>query len=89
MKLVILGANGRTGKLVLQAALDKGMDVTAVVRSAGKKPTILHERLKVVVGDPCDRDFLKHTLRGQDASTTGQLTLLWMPHGTMGSNAFL
>lgn len=67
MKLVILGANGRTGKLVLQAALEKGMDVTAVVRTAGKKPAILHERLKVVVGDPCDREFLKHTLRGQDA----------------------
>jgi len=67
MKLVILGANGRTGKLVLQAALDMGMDVTAVVRSTGKKPTFSHERLKVVVGDPCDREFLKHTLSGQDA----------------------
>ncbi len=73
MKLVILGANGRTGQLVLQAALEKGMDVTAVVRSAGKKPTFSHERLKVAVGDPCDREFLKHTLRGQDAviSTLG------------------
>ena len=67
MKLVILGANGRTGNLVLQAALEKGMEVTAVVRSADKKPTFSHERLKVAVGDPCDRDFLKHTLRGQDA----------------------
>ena len=73
MKLVILGANGRTGQLVLQAALEKGMDVTAVVRSTGKKPTISHERLKFVVGDPCEGDFLKHTLRGQDAviSTLG------------------
>lgn len=67
MKLVILGANGRTGQLVLQAALERGMDVTAVVRSAGKIPTISHERLKAVVGDPCDREFLTHTLRGQDA----------------------
>ena len=61
------GANGRTGQLVLQAALEKGMDVTAVVRSAGKMPSFSHERLKVAVGDPCDREFLKHTLRGQDA----------------------
>ena len=67
MKLVILGANGRTGQLVLQAALDKGMDVTAVVRSVGKKPTISHEKLKTVVGDPCDKVFLTQTLRGQDA----------------------
>lgn len=67
MKLVILGANGRTGKLVLRAALEKGMDVTAVVRSAGKKPAFAHERLTVAVGDPCDKDFLKRVLRGQDA----------------------
>lgn len=67
MKLVILGASGRTGQLVLKAALDKGMDVTAVVRSAEKTPTFSHERLKVVVGDPCDAAFLKQTLRGQDA----------------------
>ncbi len=67
MNLVVLGANGRTGQLVLHAALDKGMDVTAVVRSADKRPGFSHERLKVVVGDPCDREFLRHTLRGQDA----------------------
>lgn len=67
MKLVVLGANGRTGRLVVQAALEKGMDVTAVVRSTGKKPSIQHDRLKVAVGDPCDRDFLKQVLLGQDA----------------------
>ena len=67
MKLVVLGANGRTGKFVLQAALEKGMDVTAVVRSADKKPAIRHDRLKVVVGDPCETGFLQQVLRGQDA----------------------
>jgi hypothetical protein len=29
VKLVVLGANGRTGTRVLQAALDRDMDVTA------------------------------------------------------------
>ena len=67
MKLVILGANGRTGELVLRIALDRGMDVTAVVRSAEKKPDFVHERLKVVVGDPCQKAFLKQVLCGQDA----------------------
>lgn len=73
MKLVILGANGRTGKHVLEAALAKDIDVTAVVRSAGKRPSIQHERLTVVVGDPCDPAFLKQVLRGQEAvvSTLG------------------
>ena len=73
MKLVVLGANGGTGKLVLRAALEDGMAVTAVVRSEGKRPKIAHPNLKTVVGDPCDPAFLKTVLRGQDAliSTLG------------------
>ncbi|WP_436399579.1 NAD(P)-dependent oxidoreductase [Roseobacter sp. S98] len=73
MKLVVLGANGGTGKHVLRAALEDGMTVTAVVRSEGKRPEIDHPNLKIVVGDPCDPAFLKTVLRGQDAliSTLG------------------
>lgn len=73
MKLVVLGANGRTGKLVLRVALERGMDVTAVVRSAGKRPDIWHDKLTVIAGDPCDAAFLKPVFRGQDAviSTLG------------------
>ena len=66
MKLVVLGANGRTGRLVVQAALEEDMDVTAVVRSVDRQPGIQHDRLYVVVGDPCDPAFLKQVLRGQD-----------------------
>lgn len=73
MELVVLGANGGTGKHVLRAALDDGMSVTAVVRSENKLPKIQHPKLKTVVGDPCDPMFLKTVLRDQDAliSTLG------------------
>lgn len=73
MKLVVLGANGRTGQSVLRVALARGMNVTAVVRSEEKRPDIRHERLSVMIGDPCDACFLKSALRGQDAliSTLG------------------
>lgn len=73
MKLVVLGANGRTGIHVVQTALEKGITVTAVVRSANKKPKVQHDQLKVCIGDPCDTEFLKQVLRGQDAmiSTLG------------------
>lgn len=73
MKLVLLGANGRTGELVLQAALAKDMDVTAVVRSAKRAPDIQHRRLHVAVGDPCDPVFLTSVFRAHDAviSTLG------------------
>ena len=47
--------------------------VTAVVRSESKRPNVRHERLRVVVGDPCDAQFLASVFRDQDAviSTLG------------------
>jgi putative NADH-flavin reductase len=73
MKLVVLGANGRTGQHVVRKALDMGVSVTAIVRSAAKRPKIRHERLSVAVGDPCDAVFLATVFRDQDAviSTLG------------------
>lgn len=73
MKLVVLGANGRTGSHVVSEALKRGATVTAIVRSDAKRPTIRHDRLSVAVGDPCDPEFLAGVLRGQDAviSTLG------------------
>lgn len=73
MKLVVLGANGRTGKLVVREALNRGETVTAVVRSDAKRPPIVHDQLNIVVGDPCDPKFLAEIFRDQDAviSTLG------------------
>lgn len=67
MKLVLLGANGQTGKLVLEAVLAKDIDVTAVVRSADKAPDLQHKSLQVMVGDPCDPVFLTSVFRDHDA----------------------
>ncbi|WP_404401857.1 NAD(P)-dependent oxidoreductase [Pelagibacterium halotolerans] len=73
MKLVVLGANGRTGSHVVREALERGATVTAVVRSDAKRLAIRHDRLSVAVGDPCDPEFLAGVFRGQDAviSTLG------------------
>ncbi len=73
MKLVVLGANGRTGRHVVREALDKGTIVTAIVRLDAKRPTIKHDRLNVVVSNPSDPKFLTTVFQGQDAviSTLG------------------
>jgi len=73
LKLVVLGANGRNGKLVIETALAKGMDVTAVVRSASKKLSRSHNRLAYAIGDPCDLRFLTGIMHNQDVviSTLG------------------
>jgi hypothetical protein len=73
MKLVVLGANGRTGVHVVQQALEQGFEVAAVVRSETKRPSVQHANLTVAVGDPCDPGFLAETFAGKDAviSTLG------------------
>ncbi|MEV4353327.1 NAD(P)H-binding protein [Nonomuraea sp. NPDC049625] len=53
MHLAIFGATGRTGRVVLDQALERGHQVTALSRSPATIPQ--HERLRVVTGDV--RDF--------------------------------
>lgn len=36
MKIGVIAANGKEGRLIVKEALDRGMDVTAIVRSANK-----------------------------------------------------
>lgn len=64
MRLVVVGATGRTGQQVVEQALKRGHSVTAVVRSASMKET---EGLRVVVADPCKTEDLTPILAGNDA----------------------
>ncbi|MEX1362483.1 MAG: NAD(P)H-binding protein [Nannocystaceae bacterium] len=66
MKILLLGASGRTGREILARALDAGSEVTALVRHEAKRPKISHERLSVCVGDPCDVQDLKRLMPGHD-----------------------
>ena len=36
MKIAVVGANGRTGNLIVEEALNRGVDVTAIVRGKNK-----------------------------------------------------
>jgi len=46
----VFGASGRTGKMVVEQALEKGYRVTAIVRNPEKLP-IRHTDLEIVRGD--------------------------------------
>lgn len=39
MKICVIGANGKAGKLIVEKALDKGLDVTSVVRNKANSLT--------------------------------------------------
>ena len=66
MNVLVLGANGRTGRLVVEQALAAGHTVTAFVRDPAKFQ-LTGERLSVANGDARELDDLVAALEGQDA----------------------
>jgi putative NADH-flavin reductase len=65
MRLLILGANGKTGTQLIDLALARAHEVTAFVRSPAKI-TRRHSLLHVQGGDPHSADELASALRGHD-----------------------
>ena len=72
MNIVVLGATGGTGRLVVEQALAAGHTVTALVRSPEKLP-MSHANLRVVAGSATNTESVAHALEGADAviSTLG------------------
>jgi putative NADH-flavin reductase len=72
MKLLIIGATGRTGQEIVQQALARGHRVTAFVRSP-ESIDLKNERLAIVKGNVMDEDQLLDAMRNHDAviSTLG------------------
>jgi len=72
MNLVVLGATGGTGRLVVEQALAVGHTVTALVRSP-ERLTLRNPNLHVIAGQPTDPSAVSRALDGADAliSTLG------------------
>ena len=65
MKVLILGASGRTGKLILDESLRKGYDVNCLVRDP-KKVRENHDNLKIYKGSPERISDLEKAIKGCD-----------------------
>ena len=68
MKILVLGASGRTGSLFTRKALEEGHTVTAYVRNPDKTATLLgeHQNLIIVPGTMNDAERLATVSSGQD-----------------------
>lgn len=64
MKIAVIGATRGIGAALVQAALDDGHDVTALVRDAGRM-ALSHPRLRIIVGDALDPAALAVAVEGQ------------------------
>jgi putative NADH-flavin reductase len=66
MKIALFGATGHVGHAILDEALARGYDVTAIVRDPARL-TASNPRLKVVTGDVARPDTWLDAVRGADA----------------------
>ncbi|WP_027483737.1 NAD(P)-dependent oxidoreductase [Deinococcus pimensis] len=66
MNLAILGGTGRTGRLLVDLALQDGHDVRVLARDPSKVHRT-HERLTVVQGDARDPQAIARLVEGADA----------------------
>ncbi|WP_437373774.1 NAD(P)-dependent oxidoreductase [Maribacter litoralis] len=66
MKILILGATGRTGKWILAEALEQGYKVNCLVRKA-EEINQNHSALKIYKGSPESISELESALKGCDA----------------------
>lgn len=66
MNVVVFGATGPTGLLIVERALAEGHGVTAFVRGPAKL-TVSSERLSAFQGDVCDESAVERAIDGADA----------------------
>ncbi|MFN2386386.1 MAG: NAD(P)-dependent oxidoreductase [Thermoanaerobaculia bacterium] len=66
IRVLIVGAAGRTGRLLVTQALQRGHAVTALVRRGTELP-VEHAQLRVVEGDVLAPASLDEAVRGQNA----------------------
>lgn len=66
MKIAIFGATGRTGKPLVQQALDAGYEVVALVRNPSKM-SLSNEQLTIIQGDAMNLAEVEKAVQGTDA----------------------
>jgi len=66
VRVLIVGATGGTGRQLVAQALERGYEVTALVRNPSRLH-VDHPRLRLVQGDVLDELCVTTTMRGQEA----------------------
>jgi len=66
MKVALIGASGFVGSAILKEALDRGHEVTAIVRNP-ENITLAHDHLNIIKADILDTDQVAQAVAGTDA----------------------
>lgn len=65
-KILVTGATGNTGSLLVPMLLDKGVDVRAFVRDASKAEPLKEKGAEIVVGDLDEPETIRPAVEGVD-----------------------
>jgi putative NADH-flavin reductase len=85
--LVVLGASGRTGRAVIAAALDRGLEPLAVVRASS---SLLPARVQLVVENPSEGTTLTAAIRARVEGPVSIISCVGLPlraHGYPQANS--
>lgn len=93
MNIVIFGASGSLGKIILQQAIDQGLLVTAFTRKAENLASFKAYNLQVVEGDVLSKADVAKVIQGKDAvicalgdGAKGQVRAVGTAHIIQGMN---
>lgn len=82
MKIAVFGAGGRIGSRIVNEALNRGHDVTAVVRHP-ENYTLIHQHLKVAKGDMFNSQDVETGAFNQDAVVSAYSPAKGIPASTI------
>jgi putative NADH-flavin reductase len=79
-KILVFGATGRTGRLIVKKLLDKGYTVTAFVRDTKKLKNIRDGRFTQIPGSIHDYDAVLHAVQENDLVISALGTSNYLPN---------
>lgn len=71
MRVAILGASGATGRLLVEEALGRGLEVTAIARDPARIPVPDQPGLRKVAADMRDADSVARAVTGSEVLLSG------------------
>ncbi|HWS33926.1 MAG TPA: NAD(P)-binding oxidoreductase [Actinoplanes sp.] len=83
--MAVLGATGATGRLLVSAALDRGLTVVALARDPARVP--IRPGLLAVAADVGDPSSIAHALTGCDVLVSGLGVRKGSPPGVLSAGA--
>ncbi|KAM0429002.1 hypothetical protein ACHAPT_006806 [Fusarium lateritium] len=85
MHILLLGASGRNGSLILQSALNRGYTVTALVRTPSAFPNPTTPNLTLVTGSPTSQSDVETALQ---SPAPPDVVILALGHRKAGTSPF-